>query len=161
MALTLPISSAALCIAIQIGGESGTIAAGAALAGCCAQMIGFAVCSFKENKISGLLAQGIGTSMLQIPNIVKNPRIWIAPTIASGLGGLLSTIIFQMRTTSVGAGMGTAGLVGPIATYSVMGAVSLIPMLLLYIIIPAVVSLAISEFLYKISWIKPGDMRIQ
>jgi uncharacterized membrane protein len=160
MALTLPISSAAICIAIQIGGDGGTIAAGAALAGCCAQMIGFAVCSFKENKISGLLSQGIGTSMLQIPNIIKNPRIWIAPTTASGVCGLLSTVVFRMQTTSVGAGMGTAGLVGPIATWSVMGGAYFLPMLILFGIIPAVIALVISELLYKIGWIKPGDMKL-
>ncbi|MDR1688658.1 MAG: PTS sugar transporter subunit IIC [Clostridiales bacterium] len=156
MVLTLPISSAALCISIGISG----IAAGAALAGCCAQMVGFAVASFRENKVSGLLSQGIGTSMLQVPNIIKNPRIWIAPTISSGICGLLSTTVFRMETTAVGAGMGTAGLVGQFTTYSVMGAPSLIPMLILHFLIPAALTLIISEFLRKISWVKPDDMKL-
>lgn len=156
MILTLPISSAALCIAIGING----IAAGAALAGCCAQMVGFAVASYRENKVSGLFAQGLGTSMLQVPNIIKNPRIWIAPTIAGGVCGLLSTTLFKLESTPVGAGMGTSGLVGQFATYSVMGSKALIPMLILHIAIPAVLTLAISELLRKISWIKAGDMKI-
>lgn len=154
--LTLPISSAALCIAIGING----IAAGAALAGCCAQMVGFAVASYRDNKVSGLFAQGLGTSMLQVPNIIKNPRIWIAPTITGGVCGLLSTTLFKMETTSVGAGMGTSGLVGQFTTYSVMGISSLVPMLILHFLIPAALTLVISELLRKISWIKPGDMKI-
>jgi len=156
MILTLPISSAALCISIKIDG----IAAGAALAGCCAQMVGFAVASIKENGLSGLFSQGVGTSMLQVPNIIKNPRIWIAPTIASGVCGFLSAIVFRMTTTSVGAGMGTAGLVGQFATYSVMGSASVVPMLILHFGIPAILTLVISEALKKAKWIKDGDMKL-
>lgn len=156
MVLTLPISSAALCIAIGIDG----LAAGAAVAGCCAQMVGFAVASYRENKVSGLISQGLGTSMLQVPNIVKNPRIWIAPTVAGGICGVLSTTLFGMSTTSVGAGMGTSGLVGQFTTYSVMGPKSLFPMIILHFILPAAITLIISEYLRKINWIKPGDMKL-
>jgi uncharacterized membrane protein len=156
MILTLPISSAALCISINIGG----IAAGAALAGCCAQMIGFAVMSFRENKFGGLLSQGIGTSMLQVPNIIKNPLIWIPPTIASGVCGALSTMVFHITTTKVGAGMGTSGLVGPFETLSVMGNGALTPMSILFVAIPAVISLAGGEIMRKTGHIKPGDLQL-
>ncbi len=156
MVLTLPISSAALCISIKIGG----IAAGAALAGCCAQMVGFAVISYRENKFAGLIAQGIGTSMLQIPNIVRNPWIWVPPTVAGGVCGALSTLVFKLEATSVGAGMGTAGLVGPFTTVSLMGASSIVPVIILYIIIPAVLSLLISELMRKKGLIKEGDMKL-
>ena len=156
MILTSPISSAALCIAINING----IAAGAALAGCCAQMIGFAVTSFRENKFSGLLSQGIGTSMLQMPNIIKNPWIWLPPTVASAVCGGLSTFLFKIETTSVGAGMGTAGLVGQFATYAVMGSASLLPMLILHFIVPIIISVLVSELMRNKSLIKLGDMQL-
>jgi uncharacterized membrane protein len=154
--LTLPVSSAALCISIKISG----LAAGAALAGCCAQMIGFAVSSFRENKASGLVAQGLGTSMLQVPNIIKNPWIWLPPTIASGVCGLLATTVFRMETTSVGAGMGTSGLVGQLATYEVMGAAALIPMIILHFLLPAAISLPINEVMRRKGLIKAGDMKL-
>lgn len=156
MVLTLPISSAALCISINIGG----LAAGAALAGCCAQMVGFAVMSFRENKFSGLLSQGVGTSMLQVPNIVKNPLIWIPPTIASGVCGALSTMVFHMETTRIGAGMGTSGLVGPFETLAVMGGGALTAILILNVAIPAAVSLAGGEIMRRMNLIKPGDLQL-
>jgi uncharacterized membrane protein len=158
MILTLPISSAALCIAMQIGGLAG----GAACAGCCAQMVGFAVMSFRENKWSGLVAQGIGTSMLQVPNIIKNPLIWIPPTVASGVCGLLSTMVFEMKSDMVGAGMGTSGLVGPFRTLAAMGESGevIIKIIVLQIAIPALISLIICEFMRKKNLIKPGDLSI-
>ena len=139
-ALTLPISSAALCIMLQIDG----LAAGAATAGCCAQMIGFAVISFKDNGVGGLISQGIGTSMLQIGNIARKPIIWLAPTLTSAIMGPVSTMIFEMKNTPIGAGMGTAGLVGPIDTYATMSATTPSGILIaeiigLYIVAPAIV----------------------
>ncbi|MDR0957937.1 MAG: PTS sugar transporter subunit IIC [Clostridiales bacterium] len=161
MVLTLPISSAALCVAINIGvNDTGTIAAGAALAGCCAQMVGFAVISWRDNKASGFFAQMLGTSMIQVPNIIKNPLIWIPPTIASGVCGLVSAIGFKMLSTSVGAGMGTSGLVGQFATYGAMGAKSLLPMLITHFLLPAVISLAAAEFMRRKNWIKEGDLAL-
>ncbi|MDR0958050.1 MAG: PTS sugar transporter subunit IIC [Clostridiales bacterium] len=161
MILTLPISSTAICVAINIGiNASGTIPAGAALAGCCAQMVGFAVISWRDNKFGGLCVQAVGTSMVQIPNIIKNPLIWIPPTVASGVCGLLSTLGFKMVTTSVGAGMGTSGLVGQFATYGIMGINSLIPMILLHFLIPAAISITIAEFMRYKGWIKNGDLSI-
>jgi uncharacterized membrane protein len=156
--LTLPISSAALCISIGISG----IAAGAALAGCCAQMVGFAVISFRENKVGGLVSQGIGTSMIQVPNIIKNPLIWIPPTIAGAACGLLAAAVFKMETTAVGAGMGTAGFVGQFTTVAVMGSTPRTLMLigLVHFLLPAVISLAASEFMRKKNWIRFGDMRL-
>lgn len=154
--LTLPISSAALCISIHIGG----IAAGAALAGCCAQMVGFAVSSFRENKWSGLISQGIGTSMIQMPNIIKNPWIWLPPTMAAAVTGPLATMVFYMETTSVGAGMGTSGLVGQFTTFGVMGPASVTPMLLLHFVIPAVISFVVSEWMRRKGLICFGDMKL-
>ena len=116
IALTLPISSAAICMALTLDGLAG----GAATAGCCAQMIGFAVLSFRENGVSGLLAQGLGTSMLQMGNIVKNPKVWIAPTLASMITGPIATVVFQMTNIHTASGMGTCGLVGPIDRKSVV-----------------------------------------
>ena len=156
LALTGPISSAALCISIGING----LAAGAALAGCSAQMIGFAVMSFRENKFSGLLSQGLGTSKIQFPNIIKKPVLWVPPLIASAICGVLSTMVFKMETNSVGAGMGTSGLVGQFTTFATMGQKSLIPMAILHFLIPAVVSLVIGELLRKKSIIKPGDLKL-
>jgi uncharacterized membrane protein len=161
MILTLPISSAALCISINIGG----IAAGAALAGCCAQMIGFAVMSFRENKFGGLLSQGLGTSMLQVPNIVRNPWIWLPPTVASGVCGALSTMLFRLETTRVGAGMGTSGLVGPFETVVAMGGTEAPPlllpsMLILYFALPAVISLVGGEIMRSMNLIREGDLQL-
>ena len=116
IALTLPISSAAICAALGLTGLAG----GAAVAGCCAQMVGFAVISFRENRWGGLVAQGLGTSMLQVPNIVRNPRIWLAPTLASAITGPLATCVFhlEMNGAAIASGMGTCGLVGQIGVYS-------------------------------------------
>ncbi|MFV0503166.1 MAG: PTS transporter subunit IIC [Lachnospirales bacterium] len=158
MILTLPISSAGICISLGISGLS----AGAACAGCCAQMVGFAVASYKENGINGLLSQGIGTSMLQISNIVKNPKIWIAPTIASAICGGLSTTVFKMTNTAYGAGMGTAGLVGQFGTLEAMGNTPqvIFKILILQIILPAIITLFISSVLRKKGYIKLNDMKI-
>ena len=165
--LTLPIvSSAALCIAIGIGtppegtAEIGTIAAGAALAGASAQMVGFAVISFRENRVSGLISQGIGTSMIQMPNIIKNPWVWLPPIIASAAAGPVAAVVLGLRTTSVGAGMGTSGLVGPFQTIYAMGMSAFLPMLVAYVVFPAVVSLAIAELMRKKGWIKSGDLQL-
>ena len=154
--LTLPVSSAALCIAINIDG----IAAGAALAGCCAQMVGFAIISYRENKVGGLLAQGLGTSMLQVKNIIKNPWIWLPPTAAGAICGALSATVFGMTADKVGAGMGTSGLVGQFSTFNAMGMPSLWKMGVLHFLIPAVVSLLISELMRKKGLIKEGDMKL-
>ncbi len=162
MTLTLPISSAALCVMLGLSGVAG----GAACAGCCAQMIGFAVTSFGDNRFSGLVSQGIGTSMLQMPNIVRKPAIWIAPTVASGVAGGVSAAVFGMTTPSVGAGMGTSGLVGQITTFSdllpVHGAVvSLLGILFVHFLIPIVVALSVDRLMRKLSWVKNGDMTLQ
>ncbi|MEA5018545.1 MAG: PTS sugar transporter subunit IIC [Erysipelotrichaceae bacterium] len=159
MILTLPISSAALAISIGLSG----IAAGASLVGCACQMIGFAVISFKENGIGGAIAQGLGTSMLQIPNIIKNPKIWIPPIIASALLGPISTTILKMESNSIGAGMGTSGLVGQFGAYAAMKDtmnldIFLITIILMHFILPAIISLLISEWMRSKKWIKPGDM---
>ncbi len=156
--LTLPISSAALCAMIGISGLAG----GAAAVGCCAQMVGFAVISFRENKWGGVVAQGLGTSMLQMGNIVKNPRIWIPATLASAITGPISTCLFKLECTGVSAGMGTCGLVGPIGIFSDMGftGTSVIGVLLTCIILPALLSLVFSEILRRIGWIKQGDMKL-
>ena len=156
--LTLPISSAAICAMIGITG----IAGGAAVAGCCAQMVGFAVISFRENKWSGIVAQGLGTSMLQMGNITKNPLIWIPPTLASAITGPIATCVFKLECTKVSAGMGTCGLVGPIGVFADMGfnANSIIGVLLICIVLPAILSLLFSEIMRKIGWIKEGDMKL-
>ncbi len=159
MVLTLPISSAALAISMGISG----IAAGAALVGCACQMIGFAVISYKENGIGGAIAQGLGTSMLQIPNIIKNPKIWIPPIIASALLGPVSTTLLKMESNSIGAGMGTSGLVGQFGAYAAMKdqmdlTSFLLIIALMHFILPAIISLIISEWMRKKKWIKPGDM---
>lgn len=161
MILTLPISSAALAISLNLSG----IAAGASVIGCSCQMIGFAVISYRENKFGGLIAQGLGTSMLQIPNLIKNPKIWIPPIIASMILGPLGTTLFQMKNNSVGAGMGTSGLVGQIGTFAAMGGGEdflsiLIKVILLHFIFPAIISLAVSEYMRKKGWIKSGDMKL-
>lgn len=157
--LTLPISSAALCAMISING----IAGGAAAVGCCCQMVGFAACSFRENKWGGVVSQGLGTSMLQMGNICRNPRIWIAPTLASAICGPLSTMVFKLECEGVSAGMGTCGLVGPIGIVSVTGtgAMTLVGIVLLCIVLPAVLSIVFTEIFRKIGWIREGDMKLE
>jgi uncharacterized membrane protein len=123
-------------------------------------MIGFAVISYRENRFSGLIAQGLGTSMLQIPNIIKNPRIWIPSIIASALLGPLATTVFHMTNNKIGAGMGTSGLVGQFATLEVMGQGGWTGIILLHFVLPAVISLIIAEYMRKKSWIAPGDMTL-
>ena len=156
--LTLPISSAALCAMIGISGLAG----GAAVVGCCAQMVGFAVISYRENKWGGIVAQGLGTSMLQMGNIVKNPLIWIPPTLASAVIGPISTCLFKLKCSGVSAGMGTCGLVGPIGIIGDMGLslYSVFAILVLCIVLPAVLSLVFAEIMRKFGWIKYGDMKL-
>ena len=157
--LTLPISSAAICLAIGLGG----IAGGAATAGCCAQMIGFAVLSFKENRWGGLVAQGLGTSMLQMGNIVKNPKIWIPVLLTSAITGPISTCVFHLENIPIGSGMGTCGLVGPIGIYTAMpeGGMNMwLGMALGCFVLPAVLSWLFGMILRKIGWIKEGDLKI-
>ena len=160
--LTLPISSAALCISIGISG----LAAGAATAGCCAQMIGFAVISFKDNGLGGLISQGLGTSMLQIGNIARKPIIWLAPTLASAILGPISTMWLKMTNNAAGAGMGTAGLVGPLGCWDTMSATTDHTLLLaeiigLYFIAPALLSLLFHLIKKRLGWVKAGDMKLQ
>lgn len=163
MVLTLPISSAALCMMLSLGGLAG----GAATAGCCAQMVGFAVISFKENGWGGLFAQGVGTSMLQVPNILKNWKIWIPPTLASAITGPVSTLVFKMENIPIGSGMGTSGLVGQIGTITAMAetgasAASIyLGILVVHFFLPMVLSLAFYTILKKIGWIKDGDMKLE
>ncbi len=156
--LTLPISSAALCAMIGISG----IAGGAAAVGCCAQMVGFAVISFRENRWNGIVAQGLGTSMLQMGNICRRPQIWIPPTLAAAICGPLSTLIFKLECVGVSAGMGTCGLVGLIgvATATPASAMMWVGMLLCCIILPAGLSLLFSEIMRKLGWIREGDMKL-
>lgn len=159
--LTLPISSAALCAMIGGTGIAG-IAGGAAVAGCCAQMVGFAVISFRENKWGGVVAQGLGTSMLQMGNIVKNPLIWIPATLASAITGPIATCIFKLECVGVSAGMGTCGLVGPLGVFTAMGfgTNSIIGVILVCLILPAILSLIFSEIMRKLGFIKEGDMKL-
>lgn len=159
--LTLPISSAALGIILNLSG----LAAGAATVGCCANMVGFAVASYRENKVNGLLAQGLGTSMLQIGNIVKKPIIWLPAIITSAIMGPIATMVFHMTNNATGSGMGTAGLVGQITTYQTMApevgaGVVLAEIVFLHFIIPGALSLLISEIMRKKGWIKEGDMKL-
>ena len=170
VALTLPISSAAICAALGLTGLAG----GAALAGCCAQMVGFAVISFPENKWGGLISQGIGTSMLQMGNIVKNPRVWIAPCITSMITGPIATCIFklQMNGAAVSSGMGTCGLVGQIGVYTgwvndvISGAKSAITsfdwlgLIMISFILPAVITPVIHMFVRKAGLVKDGDLKL-
>lgn len=170
IALTLPISSAAICAALSLTGLAG----GAAVAGCCAQMIGFAVMSYPENKVGGLISQGLGTSMLQMGNIVKNPRIWIPPTLASAITGPIATCVFglEMNGAAVSSGMGTCGLVGQIGVYTgwlndiaagvkdAITATDWIGLLLICFLLPAVLSTLFAYLLKKIGWIRPGDMTL-
>lgn len=154
--LTLPISSAAIAISLGLSG----LAAGASLVGCSCNMIGFAVISYRENKIGGLISQGLGTSMIQVPNIIKNPKIWIPPIVASAILGPISTTIFKMQSNSIGAGMGTSGLVGQISTLSVMGKNSITAIIIMHFILPAIISLIVSEYMRKKGHIKYGDMKL-
>lgn len=161
MILTLPISSAALGIILNLSG----LAAGAATVGCCCNMVGFAVASYRENKVGGLLAQGIGTSMLQVPNIVRKPVIWLPAILSSAILGPVGTVVLHMTSNATGSGMGTAGLVGQIMTWQTMiqtepASIVLIKILLIQILLPAVVTLAISEFMRRRQWIKFGDMQL-
>jgi len=170
IALTLPISSAAICAALGLTGLAG----GAAVAGCCAQMVGFAVMSFRENKMGGLLAQGIGTSMLQMGNIVKNPKIWAAPIITSAITGPIATCIFklEMNGAAVSSGMGTCGLVGQIGVYNgwisdianglktSITAFDWIGLILICFILPAIITWLLSLFFRKIGWIKENDLKL-
>ena len=170
VALTLPISSAAICAALGLTGLAG----GPAVAGCCAQMIGFAVMSYKENGVGGLISQGLGTSMLQMGNIVKNPRIWIAPTLASAITGPLATCVFhmEMNGAAVSSGMGTCGLVGQIGVYTGWGSdiaagtkAAITPMdwaalVLICFVLPAVLSVLFCEIERKLGWIKDGDLKL-
>ena len=161
MVLTLPISSAALGIILDLSG----IAAGAATVGCATQMVGFAVASFRENRWSGLLAQGVGTSMLQVPNIVRHPLIWVPPTLASAILGPIATVVLHIESNAVGSGMGTSGLVGQIMTWQVMepvwgGGRTLAAIVGLHFIAPALLTLGISELMRRRGWIGPGDMAL-
>ena len=160
--LTLPISSAALGVILNLSG----LAAGAATVGCCANMVGFAVASYKENKVNGLLAQGLGTSMLQIGNIVRKPMIWFPAIISSAILGPLSTMAFKMTNNATGSGMGTAGLVGQITTYQTMTqntepGIVLMKIVIMHIILPAILAFSISEFMRKKGWIQDGDMALK
>ena len=163
MILTLPISSAAIGVSLGLNG----IAAGAATIGCCANMVGFAVASYRENKVGGLVAQGIGTSMLQVPNIVKKPIIWIPPILSSAILGPISTCVLGMTNNATGSGMGTSGLVGQLMTYQDMvidggasSTVVIIEILIMHFIAPAILTLAISEVMRHFKLIKPGDMEL-
>lgn len=164
VALTLPISSAAICASFGTAGLIG-LAGGAATAGCCAQMVGFAVMSFKENRYGGLVAQGLGTSMLQMGNIVKNPRIWLPPTIVSAITGPIASCVFKMENgVGVASGMGTCGLVGPIGVMASDGfgsAKSWIGMLLVCFILPAVLTPLVAYPMRKLGWIKDGDLKLE
>ncbi len=170
VALTLPISSAAICAALGLTGLAG----GAAVAGCCAQMVGFAVMSFRENRWGGLVSQGIGTSMLQMGNIVHNPRIWIPPTLAAAITGPIATCIFglTMNGAAVSSGMGTCGLVGQIGVYTgwvadiaagtktAITAFDWIGLILICFVLPAVLSWFFGNILRKIGWIKENDLKL-
>lgn len=171
IALTLPISSAAICAALSLTGLAG----GAAVAGCCAQMVGFAIMSFKENRWGGLVSQGLGTSMLQMGNIIRNPRIWIPPTLASMITGPIATCIFhlQMNGPAISSGMGTCGMVGPIGVYTgwvadvssgamvAITAFDWLGLVLVCFVLPAILSWVFCQILRKISWIKEGDLKLE
>ena len=175
IALTLPISSAAICAALTLTGLAG----GAAVAGCCAQMVGFAVMSFRENGWGGLVSQGLGTSMLQMPNIVKNPRIWIPPTLASAISGPIATCVFglEMNGAPINSGMGTCGLCGQIGVWTgwlapseealARGAAAIVPtgfdwlgLILICFVLPAILSWVFCQILRKTGWIREGDLTL-
>jgi len=163
MILTLPISSAALGIILNLSG----LAAGAATIGCCCNMVGFAVASYRENKVGGLIAQGVGTSMLQMPNIVKKPIIWLPAILSSAILGPVASAVFEMTSNPVGSGMGSAGFVGQFAAFDTMvsgGAEPIVALgliLLMHFILPAALTLLFSEFMRKMQWIKAGDMALR
>ena len=175
VALTLPISSAAICSVLGLTGLAG----GAAVAGCCAQMVGFAVMSFKENRWGGLVSQGFGTSMLQMPNIVRNPRVWIAPTLASAITGSIATCVFQleMNGAPINSGMGTCGLCGLIGVWTgwvspseeavAKGAAAMSPtgfdwlgLILVAIVLPAILAPLINMVCRRLGWVKDGDLKL-
>ena len=175
VALTLPISSAAICSVLQLTGLAG----GAAVAGCCAQMVGFAVMSFKENRWGGLVSQGLGTSMLQMPNIIRNPRIWIAPIVCSAITGPLATCLFhlEMNGAPINSGMGTCGLCGqigvwtgwvaPSAEAAAKGAVAIQPtgfdwlgLVLISFVLPAILCPLLNAVCRKLGWVKDGDLTL-
>ena len=175
VALTLPISSAAICAALGLTGLAG----GAAVAGCCAQMVGFAVMSFRENGWGGLVSQGLGTSMLQMPNIVKNPRVWIAPTLASAITGPIATCVFhlEMNGAPINSGMGTCGLCGQLGVWTgwvapsekalANGAIAMNPtafdwagLILISFILPAILCPLINQLCRKAGWVKDGDLKL-
>ena len=175
IALTLPISSAAICSVLGLTGLAG----GAAVAGCCAQMVGFAVMSFKENRWGGLVSQGLGTSMLQMPTIVKNPRIWIPPTLASAISGPIATCVFglEMNGAPINSGMGTCGLCGQIGVWTgwlapseealARGAAAIVPtgfdwlgLILICFVLPAILSWVFCQILRKTGWIREGDLTL-
>lgn len=159
MLLTLPVSSAAVAVALSLSG----LAAGAATVGCAAQMVGFAVMGYRENRFSGLLSQGLGTSMLQMPNIVKNPRIWIPPTLAGAVTAPVATLGFQMANIPSGAGMGTSGLVGQVGTLNAMGSAPAVwfAIVLLHFVLPAALTLLFAWPLRRMGWIKKGDLKLE
>lgn len=164
IALTLPISSAAICAMLGMAGLAG----GAATAGCCAQMVGFAVISFRENKWGGLVAQGLGTSMLQMGNIIKKPIVWLPATLASAITGPIATCVFAMANEGVNAGMGTCGMVGPIGVITTMTAnpanntaFMWLGIGVVCILLPAVLSLLFSEIMRKLGLIKTGDLKLE
>ena len=170
MALTLPISSAAICAALSLTGLAG----GAALAGCCAQMVGFAVLSFRENGWNGIISQGLGTSMLQMGNIVKNPKIWIAPTLVSAITGPMATCLYhlEMNGPAIASGMGTCGLVGPIGVYTgwmtemaagtrtAIAGADWVGLISISVVLPVVLTIIIGIMMRKIGWIKEGDLKL-
>lgn len=162
MILTLPISSAAIGISMGISG----LAAGAATVGCCCQMVGFAVISFKENKTGGLISQGLGTSMLQIPNILRKPLIWLPPIISSAILGPVSSVLLKMVSTPEGSGMGSSGLVGQFSAYEAMVAagtsipLTMIEIMVMHFILPGILTFVISQGFRKAGWIKDGDMAL-
>ena len=163
MILTLPISSAAIGISMGLTG----LAAGAATIGCCCQMVGFAVASYRENKVGGLIAQGVGTSMLQIPNIVRRPIIWIPAIVSSAMLGPVASAVLHMVSTPVGSGMGSAGFVGQIAAFGAMTEagmstwMALLQIAVMHFILPALLTLGVSEFMRKKGWIREGDMALK
>lgn len=159
--LTLPISSAAIGVSMGLSG----LAAGAAVTGCCCQMVGFAVASYRDNGFGGLIAQGIGTSMIQIPNIMRRPQIWIAPTLASAILGPISSAVFKMTNTAIGSGMGTSGIVGQFEAFRAMVPVfgtlkTTILVIAMHFVLPALLTLAFDYVLRRIGWVKNGDMRL-
>jgi uncharacterized membrane protein len=175
IALTLPISSAAICAALGLTGLAG----GAAVAGCCAQMVGFAVMSFRENRWGGLVSQGLGTSMLQMPNIIKNPRVWIAPIVCSAITGPLATCLFrlEMNGAPINSGMGTCGLCGQIGGWTgwvspsaeavAKGAQAISPtgfdwlgLVLICFVLPALLCPLLNALCRKLGWVKDGDLKL-